>query len=204
MDYLSGKFYEALGPKGLDVGVASEEFQKIVDRYSEVGRHYHNLEHVRRLLILCDEMGIEDTEITLAVFYHDIIYNPGSRHNEEKSVDFARRSLERIGISEDRTTTIFGMIMATRDHLSGEHDPATHLFLDLDMSILGAERQNYEQYVGGVRAEYSRVPDVVFRRNRRRFLEKLLKTEHIFRTRIFRNRFEERARENVAWEFEKL
>jgi len=204
MNFLSGKFSESLGGVALNQGVVAGEFQKIVDRYSEAGRHYHNLEHVRRLLILCDEMGIEDTEIILAVFYHDVIYNPGFGDNEEKSADFARGSLERIGMNAVRTGKICDMVMATRDHLSGEYDPATHLFLDLDMSILGAGRQDYEQYTADVRRELSWVPDVVFRRNRRKFLEKLLKTEHIFRSRIFRNRFEERARENVARELEEL
>lgn len=204
MTDLLNRFREALGPETASETIVPEEFHKIVQRYSESRRYYHNLDHLNRIFILCDQMKIEDPDIILAIFYHDIIYNPILGDNERKSAAFAGKSLERVGFNRERTERIGEMILATRDHLEGEYDRATELLLDLDISILGAEIDEYEMYSDGVRREYSWVPDDRFRRNRGKFLHGIFEAEHIFRTEKFRKRFEKKARENVSRELASL
>ena len=199
-DHLLEKFFQALEDRDVDQDAVTEELSAIVGRYNERKRHYHNLEHVTRLLALCDELEISDPDIMLAVIYHDIIYRPGSLKNEEKSAAYARESLGRLGVDPDRMSQVCEMVLATANHLIPQDDPLTQTLLDLDMSILGSPREDYQIYAEGVRKEYSWIPEFVFKKKRRRFLEKVLGVESIFHTDLFREKYEDSARRNIKWE----
>ena len=202
-NYLKAKFFQALDDGDVDLDAVTEELSAIVGRYNEQHRHYHNLEHVIQLLMLCDELEIGGPDITLAVIYHDIIYQPGSLENEVKSAAYARDSLVRLGMNPDRVDQVCEMILATASHLLPQNNPLTQMFLDLDISILGSPREDYQAYADGVQNEYSRLPKSVFKKKRREFLEKIFAEEFIFRTDIFREKFESSARANIKWELGK-
>ena len=201
-DNLWEKFFQALEDRDVDQAVFTEEFSAIAGRYNGRKRHYHNLEHVTRLLALCDELEISDPEIMLAVIYHDVIYRPGSLKNEEKSAAYARKSLGRLGVDSDRVGQVCEMILATANHLMPQDDPLTQTLLDLDMSILGSPREDYQAYADGVRKEYPWLPGVVFKKKRRQFLERVLAEEYIFHTDLFREKYEGSARANIEWELD--
>jgi len=197
---LRKKFLHALDATDVDPDAVTEELSAVIRCYTERHRYYHNLEHVKRLLALCDEMEINDPEIMLAVFYHDTIYRPGDSRNEEESAAFARESLARLGVDPGRVEQVCGMILATADHPKPRDDLTTQFFLDLDMSILGAAGEEYQSYAEGVRKEHPLLPDFVFRKNRRKFLKKILAAKIIFCTDQFREKYEVAARANIEWE----
>jgi predicted metal-dependent HD superfamily phosphohydrolase len=199
-DYLREKFFRAINVGDVDQEAASKELSSIVMQYNRRHRHYHDLRHVYRLLKLCDDLEISDPYIVLATFYHDVIYRPGSLKNEEKSAAWARASLEKMGLVPDRVGQVCNMILATSNHLIPQNDPQIQIFLDLDMSILGASRKEYQAYADGVRKEYPWLPGFVFRKNRRQFLEKVLAADFIFHSEMFRERFEMPAKQNIEWE----
>ena len=199
-DQLRGKFSRALDDGDADKDAVTKELSAIVGRYNERKRHYHNLEHVTRLLALCDELEISDPEIMLAVIYHDVIYRPGSLKNEEKSAAYARESLGRLGVDSDVMNQVCEMILATANHLIPQDDPLTQTLLDLDMSILGSSREDYQAYAEEVQKEYPWLPEFVFKKKRRQFLERILAEEYIFHTDLFREKFEGSARANIEWE----
>jgi predicted metal-dependent HD superfamily phosphohydrolase len=199
-DQLREKFFQALDDGDVDKDAVTEELSTIAGRYNERKRHYHNLVHVTRLLALCDELGICDPDIMLAVIYHDIIYRPGSLKNEEKSAAYALESLGRLGVNPDRMGQVCEMILATANHLIPQDNPLTQTLLDLDMSILGSPREDYQAYADGVRKEYPWLPGVVFEKKRRQFLERVLAEEYIFHTDLFREKYEGSARANIEWE----
>lgn len=198
--HLQEKFVEALNNEGMDRDAVSGELTGVVERYNERHRYYHNLEHIIRLLGLCEELQFGDPDLILAVVYHDIIYRLGSSKNEAKSAAFARNSLERLNLNSSRIYKVSEMILATANHLDPPDDPLTQIFLDLDMSILGAPREDYQAYAEGVRKEHFRVPGAIFRKHRHRFLEKILAAESIFYTELFREKYEAAARTNIKWE----
>ena len=201
MDYhLREKFSQALDDGDVDQDAVTEELSIIVGRYNERKRHYHNLEHVTRLLALCDELEISDPDIILAAIYHDIIYRPGSLKNEEKSAAYALESLGKLGVDPDRMSQVCEMILATANHLIPQDNPLTQTFLDLDMSILGSPREDYQAYAIGVQKEYPWIPEFVFKKKRRQFLERILAEECIFHTDLFREKYEASARRNIKWE----
>ena len=199
-NHLREKFLKALDDGDVDQDMVTEELSAIVRCYTKPDRHYHSLEHIIRLLGLCDELEINNSTIMLAVIYHDVIYRPGSLKNEEKSASCARKSLARLGVDPDRVDQVCEMILATATHLIPQDSPLTQTFLDLDMSILGSSREDYQTYADGVRKEYTLVPDLVFKKNRREFLEKVLAGEFIFHTDLFRKLFERSARVNIERE----
>jgi predicted metal-dependent HD superfamily phosphohydrolase len=72
--------------------------------------------------------------------------------------------------------------------------------LDADLAILGAEPQAYDGYSRGVRGEYSRLPDHLWRAGRRDVLNSLLGRGSIFVTAPAAGRWESAARANVQRE----
>ena len=94
------------------------------------------------------------------------------------------------------------MIMATADHQS--EDTETSIFLDADMCILGSNENLYRDYIAKVRKEFSIYPDLLYNSGRKRFIEGTLKRDAIFLTTAFREKYETRARINLANELKSL
>lgn len=173
--------------------------------YSGPDRHYHGLAHIEALLAWADEYraAISDPEaVEAAIWFHDAIYDSRSADNEAKSAALA---VERLAgtFDPDRLARIAAMIEATATHVVPElgdevarNDAA--LFLDMDLSILGASPEAFDAYESAVRREYAWVTDEAWRSGRAAVLGKFLDRPSIFHTEAFRGRFETRARENVA------
>jgi predicted metal-dependent HD superfamily phosphohydrolase len=65
------------------------------------------------------------------------------------------------------------------------------------LGILGAVSARFLEYESQIRQEYAWVPEPVFRAGRREILTRFLRRPHVFSTRLFRSRYEERARANL-------
>ena len=86
--------------------------------------------------------------------------------------------------------------MTTR-HNAVPADADARVLVDVDLSILGAEPERFDEYERDVRGEYDWVPDVVFRRERRKILRSFLERPQIFQTAAMHAAREERARANL-------
>jgi len=69
--------------------------------------------------------------------------------------------------------------------------------VDVDLSILGAAPERFDQYERQVREEYAWVPDFLSRRERKAILKEFLARPRIFRSVHFRDRYEQQARSNI-------
>ena len=173
--------------------------------YDDAGRHYHGLAHVGALLALALEYrpALSDpAAVEAAIWFHDAVYDSRAKDNEARSAALARRKLQGRADAE-RLDLIAAMIEATATHEVPEFsDPAarrdTALFLDMDLSILGAAPAAFEAYEQAVRREYGWVEEPAWRAGRGMVLKSFLARPHIFRTDEFRRRFERQARENVT------
>jgi predicted metal-dependent HD superfamily phosphohydrolase len=87
--------------------------------------------------------------------------------------------------------------MTTRHNAIPEGSDA-QVLVDIDLSILGASPERFDEYERQVREEYAWVPDDVFRHVRKGILEEFLTRPSIFNTRFFRDRLEQQARTNLA------
>lgn len=193
-----------------DAALTGRLYLEIERKYSSPKRHYHNLHHIQALLQLCNEYKdhIADAEVTaFAVFYHDFIYNVLRNDNEKRSARVAVKRLHELGVPHDKAEQVKLFIEATQHHqVTGEvtnrHD--LQLFLDFDMSILGAPWDQYFDYMQKVRKEYGIFPDKLYIPGRMKFLQHCLKADFIFHTSVFRDQFEAAARENIGREFARL
>jgi predicted metal-dependent HD superfamily phosphohydrolase len=192
---------------GCDPPVAGTVLEDLVCAYAEPHRHYHTLDHIAALLALLDHHGagaLDRAALTLAILFHDVVYDPTRTDNEEASAAWATSRLGGLGFSEAVRTKVARYILATRHGRpldaadAGEADLA--LLLDLDLSILAAPPGDYRAYALAVRREYAFVPDSLYRLGRRRVLEGFLRRERIYLTARLRAAWEQAARANLAAE----
>lgn len=179
---------------------------EIDKKYSEKGRHYHNHEHLENMF--CELELIKDKiqnfkNITFSVFYHDVIYDATSKHNEEKSAEFAKINLEKLGLSTKDIAEISKQILATKSHRKSENNDINYL-LDADLSILGKDSEAYLDYTQKIRKEYSIYPDFLYNPGRKKVLQHFLELDSIFKTDFFIKKYEIQARQNIEIELNGL
>ena len=184
--------------------VDAEGWQVICTHYSEPHRDYHTLRHILNGFALIPDDYREDHTLSLALLYHDIIYDPRRPDNESESAKLARSEMSRIGLSQSLIAEVSDLIIAT-DH-SGDHDLTDRgrLLCDIDLSILGAIREEYDRYAEAIRKEYHWVPAEQYRKGRKSVLQNFLERDPIYLTPGFRDQFEEAARSNLRREISQL
>ncbi|TPJ42528.1 hypothetical protein FJ434_02035 [Mesorhizobium sp. B2-5-13] len=179
--------------------------------YAAGERHYHNLAHIEAMLALArdyrGELG-DPEAVEAAIWFHDAIYDSRARDNEAQSAALAEKKLAGR-IDAGRMGRISAMILATATHQLPLFDDAAairdaSLFLDMDLSILGAAPEAFDAYERAVRREYGWVEESIWRAGRGAVLKTFLARPHIFHTQEFRQRFEPQARQNIARSLEAL
>lgn len=186
---------------------AEELTDLIFTKYSEEHRAYHNLSHINALLEHAQNFADKFTDyesVRLAVWFHDVIYDPQSAENEAESAKLAAVKLAKLNFPKATIKRVEAMILATQKHDATALDFDGRLFLDLDLSILGAEREIYKKYARAIRAEYSFAPESLYRYKRRIVLESFLQRELIYHTDEARRLFENQAHLNIKREIKEL
>jgi predicted metal-dependent HD superfamily phosphohydrolase len=197
--------------KDTDVhGRTSEKlFEKIEEAYSSGRRRYHTLEHVAWVLKRIDEMADVDVGrgakfdaagwnvIRWAAWYHDFVLD-GSPDDEKQSADAAVRALpEQPRGSNPHASDVYRLILATgHDRIPLRHDEAA--LCDADLAILGAPIEVFNEYERRVREEWAHVPDELFAPARYVILKRFMDRPWIYMTLFGRERWEQRARSNLA------
>ncbi len=189
-----------------DVVLANNLWDEIKRSYSNKKRHYHNLFHLNHLLgqLLSVRDSIANWDAVLfALYYHDIVYDPLKKNNEEKSAVMAEKRLSTLKIPRESIDSCTRHIQATRVHQKSD-DSDTNFFTDADLSILGSEWNAYDVYRHQVRREYSAYPDILYKPGRRKVLQHFLQMERIFKTNTFFDKYENRAKFNLEKELNQL
>ncbi|HEU4799284.1 MAG TPA: hypothetical protein VFS94_01505 [Gemmatimonadales bacterium] len=170
----------------------------LIERHQEPGRHYHTLHHVNSVLDQLEAVRgalQHPAETELAVWFHDAVYDPTRRDNEEQSAALALGHLERAGAPETQVARIAGIILDTR-HQHEATSPDGALVADADLTILAAEPDEFDAYEAAIRREYGHLTDAEFRMGRRQFVEAMLQRPRIYQTPCF-SQLERRARLNL-------
>jgi len=191
-----------------ELGATAEQqcYRELVDAYAQSHRAYHTGQHVSDCLALASEyasLAVHPSECECALWFHDAIYDPMSKHNEERSADWAVRFLVSAGVATAPIERIKRHVLATR-HAEVPTEPDSQLVVDIDLSILGASGTRYEEFERQVRREYRWVPGTLYRRKRAAILQSFLDRRSIYLRRELRERFETPARENLAWALRQL
>jgi predicted metal-dependent HD superfamily phosphohydrolase len=173
--------------------------------YDSPGRGYHDRLHLAEVLGHVDDLMAGDDPdrdaVLLAAWFHDAVYD-GAGDDEERSARLAEEEL--AGQPSSLVSEVARLVRLTAAHRPAEDDHPGMVLCDADLAILAADDDRYAAYVGGVRAEYAHVSDPDFSAGRAAVLRDLLAKPTLFHTPTARERWEERARRNVARELERL
>jgi predicted metal-dependent HD superfamily phosphohydrolase len=188
---------------------AALALSRLLDRYNEPHRRYHDVRHVtavvQRVTSLVQGMFLTETEISdlrLAAWFHDVIYEPSAHDNEAQSTKHASAELGSLGIPSRRTKRIGALINMTAGHVPS--DTGAAVLLDADLWTLGGSEHDYFVYGGLIREEYSAVSDAQWLIGRARFINTFLGRPRIFHTDTGFAQQESPARHNLALELERL
>jgi predicted metal-dependent HD superfamily phosphohydrolase len=168
-------------------------------RYSERHRAYHTLLHLSEAygaLVECVDRLEHPDEATLALWFHDAIYDTRRHDNEERSADWARDELLAAGAAPDVAARVHALVLATKHREPPEGNDA-RLLVDADLSILAAPPDRFATYERQIRQEYDWVPEPEFRAARQKFLRGMLARPSIFNDPSMRERHEAHARRNL-------
>ena len=178
---------------------AAPVFDDLVSRWGAPERHYHDLRHLAEALSALDLLGGGPLE-HLALWFHDAVYGLGPGRDERASAELARDRLEVAGAPDADVDEVVRLVLVTEHHSPRSDDAAGARVSDADMAILGSGAERYADSVRGIRAEYARYDDETFRLGRMAVLRDFLARDRIFLTPTGYDRWEVRARHNIAEE----
>lgn len=175
-------------------------FRTIEAHYTESHRAYHTLEHLGHCFEEFDQakyLAYHVFILELAIWFHDIIYDPHARDNEEQSAKLAQQICSHAKLSSNFGSLTANLIRATKhtgDQVTGKN---ARLLLDIDLAILGQPPERFSEYERQIRVEYAWVPEGEYRKRRAEILQGFLAQTHIYRTWFFQERYEVAARMNL-------
>jgi predicted metal-dependent HD superfamily phosphohydrolase len=186
--------------------LSEQLWNEIETTYSNQKRYYHNLHHLEHLLkeLSAIKEKIHDWDVLLfSLFYHDLVYNPLRRDNEERSIIITENRLATIDVPSNKIDACKKQILATKAHEKTE-DNDTNFFIDADLSILGQDWHSYKDYVTAVRKEYALYADNLYYPGRKAVVQHFLKMNRIFITAHFFEKYEAQARQNLLHELQNI
>jgi predicted metal-dependent HD superfamily phosphohydrolase len=172
-------------------------YDELAGMYTAAGRHYHNLDHLAHCL---DELAASpwarEDRVALALWFHDAIYDPTKKDNEERSAELAAARLA-AHLPAAAIADISRLIRATR-HAAPPVSLDEQVIVDVDLAILGQPPARFAAYEHAVRQEYVHVPDAAFRTGRAAILRQFLARPAIYSTPHFHRLYEHASRQNLA------
>jgi predicted metal-dependent HD superfamily phosphohydrolase len=184
----------------------SSVFDELLRHYSEESRAYHTPRHLEECFEqfalaahLCEHSG----EVQVALWFHDSIYDTRSSQNEERSAAWATSVLAAAGAPTEVQLRVGDLVLATRHDAEPASEDA-RVVVDIDLSILGASPDRFDEYQNQIRREYSWVPEPAFRQARTEILRGFLARPFLYHTLLLRERLEARARSNLARSLSRL
>ena len=179
---------------------SDECFEALLSAYSKHNRHYHSTVHIDAMLRHFDEtadLAEYPHETELAIWFHDAIYKPLSSTNEKNSADWAKEFLDSNNYPASGSERVYKLIMATQHNGEAKaHDEK--LIVDIDLTVLGTPEHVYDQFELNVRKEYWLVPSFLYRKKRIQLLQGFLNQGIIYNLEFFKNKYEQKARDNIT------
>ncbi len=193
------------------LGIAAEPAQKmwrdLTAAYGADGRFYHNLNHIRHALDIAEQLrdvAADFTAVQLAVWFHDVVYDPRRSDNEAQSAAYAEKVLRPLGVPDETLAKLSNLILATKSHEASKPDPNIFVVLDADLAILSAPPAQYDAYAQAIRQEYSFVPEEQYVVGRTAVLQKFLARSPFYFTEKMQERGDTAVYQNVSRELRAL
>jgi predicted metal-dependent HD superfamily phosphohydrolase len=181
-------------------------FEVLIQSYSQPHRKYHNLNHIEFMLQNLEKLFPDQKNsrsIHLAIWFHDVVFNPYSRSNEESSQKIFLKYAPRLSVTPKETEDTLKMIESSIRHSALQNTREESCFLDLDLLALGQDREAYFRYSAQIREELRLIPDFIYRNLRTKALQSLFSEGTLFRSDELRH-LNKVATENINFEISEL
>lgn len=173
-------------------------------RMNDFRLHYHTPIHILSIFDFAREHKISlQHHETLAIWFHDAIYEPTNKNNEERSTDFMIALVSEY-IPYEKYSAAANIIEDTARHLEPLQYNSSDLVLDLDISNFACDCVEHLTANEAIRREFSQYSDLEFLKGRLDFLQKFLAKGFIYRTPIFKEKFETKAITNIQEDIEEI
>jgi predicted metal-dependent HD superfamily phosphohydrolase len=196
----SVRFYELWAALGA-AGHGSSVFLELSAAYREPHRAYHTARHIGACLRLLDvpevrALAVRPAEVEAAIWFHDAVYDPRASDNEEQSARMVEARLLGARVAAEVVARIAAHVRATKGHATDS--PDGRLLVDLDLAILGESPEAFAQFERGIRHEYAWVDEAAYAAGRAAVLRGFAERPSLYATPLFRERYEQKARMNLA------
>ena len=201
--YVAKVWFELCGRREVPVRVAVELFAGLLLRYSEDGRAYHDLRHIRDCLEVLEENAVmaEDLDaLRWALIFHDAVHDTvrDDGLNVLESAELAAEGARRAGLPPSFADAVRKLVKATTHSDDELWTADERLIADIDLVVLAWPWELFCEYGERIRREYGWALDDECREGRAAFFEKMLGRPVVYLTEPLRRRYEERARANMA------
>lgn len=176
-------------------------YRVIADHYNQRHRRYHTLEHICQML---DNMkkyfpDADELEI-LAIWFHDLVYIPGSSENEAQSA-WQMAALCRGIFTNDELIKAGNHVLSTEYHKKklGPYSPGDRRVHDIDLLSLAIGPEDYDANTHKIWEELN-FPKDTWKSGRKRFIHGMLAQDRIYLTEEIYTWFEHVARSNLQRE----
>jgi len=176
---------------------AASAWSKLERHYSEPHRFYHDRQHLAHCLEqldLADGLIVHPDRVEMAIWFHDIINDPGAADNEARSAEYFR-ALADGQMDPALIDGVIALIMVTT-HRQAPDDPDQQFICDIDLASFGCPWECFLRDSSAVKAEFSGTEEEYYR-GKKAFLGAMLARPRIFLTDFFNTRYEQQARDNI-------
>jgi len=209
LDAMQNGWVRLLDRFGVAPADAYPTFDLLVAAYTAPERHYHTLEHLGEMFRVAGRLAAHTDDpvaVQLAIWFHDVVYDPRAKDSEARSADLAISALASLGLPSKTIEKVARLVRATA-HLVGSYPPPdrdTAVLLDADLAILGGSEERYRRYASDIRREYAFVSDADYCAGRAKVLRMFLARPRLFLHDVLVEEGEERARANLTAELATL
>ena len=200
-DGLLEQRFTALWCRCLVPGASSDAgaiWSLLVQHYSEPHRFYHDREHLAHCLVELDlaaTLVAHPDQVEMAIWFHDVINDPGAKDNEQRSADFFGRLGDTL-FDTDFASAVTDLILVTT-HRETPSIPDQCFICDIDLASFGCPWECFLRDSSAVKAEFTGTEEEYYR-GKEAFLQAMLGRSRIFLTDFFNQRYEQQARENIG------
>ncbi|MCH7335260.1 metal-dependent hydrolase [Acinetobacter sp. NIPH 2699] len=173
-------------------------FNKLIAAYNEKQRAYHTLQHLYECLVLFESIRADLNDayaVALALWFHDVVYDPQAKDNELKSAELFDQYVAH-DLSADDVQKIKRWIIATQKH-EATNELDLQFLLDIDLAILAASPERFEEYEQQIQQEYAWVDPEIYSIKRKEVLAYFYQAEPLYQTEYFQKYFEQSAKNNL-------
>jgi pantetheine-phosphate adenylyltransferase len=174
---------------GFTPDMAVSEAKLVIDKWHEPHRYFHTLKHLNYILTSIenvkewDEYSVD--ALSLAAYYHDVVYDPSSKYNEEHSAVFFMEHTNSLYSKDPFIITVNNIILETDLSKTPSFELSVQ-FRKLDTSsIYEASFEELIAYEESIFKEYQCYSYKYYKVGRIKLLQELLRiapntTNHIY------------------------